>query len=314
MGGTPNRLLFKDYFPDFAITEQGVPSRSMQPNNPAVACTLTGPEGTDPYLLFALHPDFSSIHGVEHTIAAEITYVHEAGAGLPSNAIGIVRAPDGALMGVLTGGSEAGRQVIEKLEVGTRYTHPALGYQFEVAAYYPKATLEQQINNRSNDVKAEAIHVVAREGEQTAEAWLTLRGSAQLALGGGPVQLAYRPARRPLPVTIKLLDFRKIDYPGIQMAAGFESDVQLTDSKRGVILMRKISMNNPLRYRGYSFFQSSYIPGLPETTILSVRNDPGTPFVYAGFIIVILGVVSMFILRSRAARPKTPTRRKGTRT
>ncbi|MBI3324580.1 MAG: cytochrome c biogenesis protein ResB, partial [Candidatus Omnitrophica bacterium] len=102
-----------------------------------------------------------------------------------------------------------------------------------------------------------------------------------------------------LPFAVKLLDFRKIDYPGTQMAAGFESDVQLTDPQRGVILMRKISMNNPLKYRGYSVFQSSYVPGAVETTVLSVRNDPGTPFVYAGFLIVILGVAAMFILRTK---------------
>ena len=61
--GTPYRVTFRDYFPDFAITEHGPGSRSSQPNNPAVSFTLTGPEGTDAYLLFALHPDFQSMHG-----------------------------------------------------------------------------------------------------------------------------------------------------------------------------------------------------------------------------------------------------------
>ena len=95
------------------------------------------------------------------------------------------------------------------------------------------------------------------------------------------------------------------------MAAGFESDVQLSDTQRGIIMMRKISMNNPLRYRGFSFYQSSFIPGPPETTVLSVRNDPGTPFVYAGFFIVIGGVVSMFVLRDpKASRPAASRRRR----
>jgi cytochrome c biogenesis protein ResB len=114
----------------------------------------------------------------------------------------------------------------------------------------------------------------------------------------------YRPDQRALPFTVKLLDFRKIDYPGTQMAAGFESDVEVADAQRGLILVRKISMNNPLRYRGYSLFQSSYVPGPVETTILSARNDPGTPAVYAGFLIVIAGVVWMFVSRSR--RQNTP--------
>jgi cytochrome c biogenesis protein ResB len=105
----------------------------------------------------------------------------------------------------------------------------------------------------------------------------------------------YRPAERALPVTIKLLDFRKIDYPGTAMAAGFESDVQLSDPDRGVILMRTVRMNQPLRYRGFSFFQSSYIPGAHEATVLAVRNDPGTPLVYAGFLIILGGMVALFL-------------------
>ena len=85
------------------------------------------------------------------------------------------------------------------------------------------------------------------------------------------------------------------------MAAGFESDVELTDPQRGVTLKRMINMNNPLKYRGFSLFQSSFAPGPPETTILSVRNDPGTPLVYTGFLIIVGGIVSMFILRRKSA-------------
>ena len=294
--GTPYRIIFKDYFPDFAITEQGIVSRSRQPNNPAVSFVLSGPEGTDAYLLFALHPDFPALHGVTHTIDAQVAYHHAASGSLPPNCIGLIRTPSGALLAVLTG-SGAERSVIEPVEVGRRYTHPSLGYEFEVAASAPRAVVEQQIQNRGDEVKAEALHLVGREGEQTAAAWVMLRQEASLPLGATPILVEYRPASRELPFAVKLLDFRKIDYPGTQMAAGFESDVQLTDPQRGVILMRKISMNNPLKYRGYSVFQSSYVPGAVETTILSVRNDPGTPFVYAGFLIVILGVASMFMVR-----------------
>jgi cytochrome c biogenesis protein ResB len=169
-----------------------------------------------------------------------------------------------------------------------------------MVAHYARAKVTQRITNRSNEVRAEALHLVAREAEQTASAWLRMRETAQLDLGGTPLMVEYRPTQREFPFTIKLLDFRKVDYPGTQMAAAFESDIELNDVKRGIMLMRKISMNAPLRYRGYSFFQSSYIPGPPDTTILSVRSDPGTPFVYAGFIIVMLGTVSMFLSRSPA--------------
>ncbi len=309
---TSYRITFKDYFPDFAITEQGLVSRSSQPNNPAVSFVLEGPEGADPYLLFSLHPDFSSMHGFQHKIDAEASYAHEASVSLPPHAVAFVRTPEGKLLAILTS-EGADRTVINPVRLNTPYDHPGLGYQFEIVAHAPRARMIQDITNRSDEVKAQALHLIGREGDQTAEAWLSFRGMVELPLGQEPVRVEFRPAQRELPFTVKLLDFRKIDYPGTQMASGFESDVQLTDPQRGVILMRKISMNNPLRYRGYSLYQSSFIDGLTQTTVLSVRNDPGTPFVYTGFLIVIGGVVSMFLLR-RAATAAVKPRKSRART
>jgi len=295
--GTPYHITFKDYFPDFEMDEQGLRSRSASPNNPAVAFTLSGPEGTDPYMLFALHPDFSSVHGWQFQIPAQVRYTFDGTPAFPDQSIALLQTPSGTLSAILVDTAEK-RQVIEPLVLGTRYTHPSLDYQFEVVASYPRATITHHFTNEDNEVKAEALHLVAREGDERAEAWIRPRETVELRLGKEPITVEYGPATRQLPVTVKLLDFRKITYPGLELAAGFESDVEVTDPQHGLILMRKISMNNPLRYRGFSFYQSSYIPGSPEVTVLSVRSDPGTPLVYAGFITVILGVIAMFILRA----------------
>ena len=320
---TPYRLTFRDYFPDFALTEQGLVSRSSEPNNPAVSFTLSGPEGTDAHLAFARHPDFPALHGFTHVIPAEVRYTHAASAALPPNAIAIVRGPsttlaaakptphggEAGLAAVMTGTSGE-RQVVEPVAVGAAYTHPWLAYQFAVEAHEPKATLTRQMRWRSQEVRAEALWVVVRLGDHTAEGWVSLHDAARLMVAGEPIVVEYRPAQRELPVTMKLLDFRKTTYPGTQMAAGFESDVQLSDPTRGLILVRKISMNQPLRYRGYHFYQSSYIEGPPETTVLSVRNDPGTPLVYAGFLTVIAGIVSLFVTRRAAGRSRPASRRR----
>jgi len=300
--GTPYQILFKQYFPDFTLTEQGPANRSDAPNNPAVAFTLTGPEGTDAHLLFAFHPDFPMLHGRTHAIHAHVSYVHPAGSALPPNAITILRRPSGALLAVLTGGGGE-REVVEPLEMDATHTHSWLGYQFRLVSYLPRANVTQSFANRSNEVKREVVHIMLQDGSATADAWIGLRGSAELPLGEHAVTVEYRPAVRELPFTVKLLDFRKIDYPGTQMAAGFESDVELSDPQRGLILMRKISMNTPLRYRGFHLYQSSYVPGPTETTVLSVRNDPGTWLVYTGFLIVIGGVMTMFLSRRGMAPP-----------
>lgn len=308
--GTAYRITFKDYFPDFVMNEQGLGTRSNESNNPAVSFILSGPEGKDGYLLFALHPDFQSMHGFKHAIPAEVRYVHTgAGGSLPPNAIALIRSKQQELLLVMT--DEAGKRLlVSPVALNQPATHPALDYQVNVDAYYPKAQLVQDIKNRGDEVHSEALHIKVSEAGEQAEGWVMLRGELPLNLAQGLVNVEFRPAQRELPMTIKLLDFRKTDYPGIQMAATFESDVELTDPQRGVILMKKIYMNHPLRYRGFSFFQSSYVPGEKETTVLSVKNDPGTPFVYAGFIIVIGGVVSMFVLRRQATKKAASPRKK----
>ncbi len=293
--GTPYQLQFKDYFPDFVIAEQGPASRTDEPNNPAVSFTLQGPEGTEPYLLFALHPEIGAMHGWQHRIRVDARYRHPAADALPPNAIALLRTPGGDLMGVLTG-PDGTRQRLDRVEQGTSYTHPTLGYEFTVVTMATRARRSVAFRNRSNEVRQEAVHVVADDGRRRAEGWIPLQGSIELAMADEPVHIEYRPAQRELPMTVKLLDFRKIDYPGTSMAQGFESDVELSDPQRGLVLMRTIRMNHPLRYRGFSFYQASYVPGAVDTTVLSVRSDPGTPFVYTGFLIVIAGIVSLFLV------------------
>ncbi len=299
--GTPYRVTFKDFFPDFILGPHGPTSRSNDPNNPAIALVLQGPEGTDPYLLFALHPDFSTIHGIQHTIPSTLTYEHPKAQLLPPNAFAVLIRPTGRLLAVVT--DDAGhRQAIDPLETGHRYPHPS-GVEVELATWYPHARLTQDVVDRGDEIKHEALHVVATQGDKHVDAWLFDGVARELDLGPDPVIAEYRHASRRLPFTVKLLDFRRIQYPGIEMAAAFESDVEMSDPSRGLILMKTIKMNHPLKYRGYKLFQASYVDGPVETTVLAVRKDPGTPLVYAGFIIVIAGVVLMFVTRRPNDQP-----------
>ena len=294
--GTPYRVRFKQYFTDFSITKQGPTNRSSSPNNPAIAFTLTGPEGTEPFLAFAFYPDFSVTHGSHPKIHAHATYSHPTQSILPPHAVCLVRDSSQRLTWILTGPSGERRE--EEFRLNKRIHHPWLDLEFWVDAYYPMAKKIQTFSNRGDEVRQEALHLVARDGNSNAsESWLLKGTPVTLLLGGEEILLEYRKATWKLPVTIKLLDFRKSFYPETQMPSGFESDVELTDPDRGLVLKRKITMNNPLKYRGYSFFQSAYLEGPPEATVLSVRKDPGTPLVYAGCLIVIAGVVSMFIFR-----------------
>ncbi|OGX38358.1 MAG: hypothetical protein A3C53_01800 [Omnitrophica WOR_2 bacterium RIFCSPHIGHO2_02_FULL_68_15] len=297
--GTPYQVTLKQYFPDFVIGESGPTTRSDQPNNPAVALTLSGPEGTDPHLLFAFHPEISEMHGWRHTIHAHLRYSHPASERLPPDAVVIVRAPAGGLAAVMTGPAGESQRVAA-LALGAPYAHPWSGTTFRIVEHEPNARLVQDVTNRSERVRAEAVHVVVRDGAQTAEQWIGFGGRAELPVGEERLVVEFRKAQQELPFAVTLHDFRRVDYPGTHMAQAFEADVELRDPAGGISRRRTISMNNPLKHRGYSLFQASFIEGEVETTVLAVRNDPGVPLVYTGFLIVVVGVIFLFWRRPLA--------------
>jgi hypothetical protein len=61
-------------------------------------------------------------------------------------------------------------------------------------------------------------------------------------------------------------------------------------------------MNHPLHYRGYIFFQASFVEGEPMMSIFSVARSPGLPLVYVGVTLISMGVLWMFYVKPWLAR------------
>lgn len=98
-----------------------------------------------------------------------------------------------------------------------------------------------------------------------------------------------------LPFSIALKDFVKDDYTGTNMARGYHSDIIIKDGKSQ--WPARIEMNEPLRYRGYTFFQSSYeqAPGF-EATVLAVVENKGRIFPYISTLIIALGLIMHLVI------------------
>jgi cytochrome c-type biogenesis protein CcsB len=111
-----------------------------------------------------------------------------------------------------------------------------------------------------------------------------------------------------LPFTVKLLDFQIDRYPGTMRPAMFRSHVEVTDPAEGRTFAARIWMNNPLHYKGYSLFQSSYQqprgPGGPEASVFSVSRDPGQGIVFLGYALLVLGMCIVLFTRVAQARKK----------
>jgi cytochrome c-type biogenesis protein CcsB len=108
-----------------------------------------------------------------------------------------------------------------------------------------------------------------------------------------------------LPFSVTLRDFVLETYPGTMRPSGFKSIVQVRDRDGGQLYDAKIWMNNPLEYRGYTLFQSSYQQdGRREATVLSVSKDPGQLPVFAGYVTMVLGMIIVLFTRVGQARDR----------
>lgn len=68
-----------------------------------------------------------------------------------------------------------------------------------------------------------------------------------------------------------------------------------------------IRVNEPLHFDGYTFFQSTYDTEALSWSGLQVVKDPGVPIVYAGFILLMLGLVTIFYVNPLIQRPRSET-------
>lgn len=117
-----------------------------------------------------------------------------------------------------------------------------------------------------------------------------------------------RKKRFALPFTLKLVDFRRKFYPGSQIVKSYESEVELTvgDLQRKTV----ISMNNPLRYKDFTLYQSSYYIGGDgnEHTFLAVVKNAARLMPYLSSIIIFLGLcihfIMMFFVKRKTSRQK----------
>jgi hypothetical protein len=106
-----------------------------------------------------------------------------------------------------------------------------------------------------------------------------------------------RHKRYELPFKLTLLDFQKINYASTSMAKNYRSILLFQDTD--VTQRTIIQMNEPLRYKGYTLYQSSYIQESGrEKTILSVVHNLGRIFPYISSIIICIGLVIHLVLSS----------------
>lgn len=119
----------------------------------------------------------------------------------------------------------------------------------------------------------------------------------QVKLDDKNFKVALRFKRDYKPYSIQLVDVRFDKYMGTNTPKNYSSDVKLLDPGRNVDRKVKIWMNNPLRYAGETFYQSTFNVdpmSRKEMTGLQVVTNTGWMVPYVGCMIVVIGMLAHF--------------------
>jgi len=98
------------------------------------------------------------------------------------------------------------------------------------------------------------------------------------------------------PYWVQLVDVRRVNYSGTETPRDYSSFIRIVDQETGEDRRERVWMNNPLRYRGETFYQSSYtaLPNGKEMTGIQVVRNSGWLIPYLACSITALGMLAHF--------------------
>lgn len=306
--GSDVSLVAEDFQPHVRAAET---FEEAAEGRPALHFVLDNPFAKEEAWLVASDPERSHLDfgpaSVAFHAATTAAEARELARGTPGrNQISFVLGPDGVLAYGLA--TKSGPGPTGRVEIGRPLETPWMGMKVVVDRFLPKAVGRRVVLPEAPPEKDERrmpavkVHLEGPSGRSASD-WLLWTESRSVAFGSGAARLAYRAPEVAVPFRVTLLKFNSDKYPGSSMAATYESWVRVEDSERGVS-EHHVSMNHPLHYRGYIFFQASFVEGEPMMSIFSVARAPGLPLVYLGVVLIASGVVWMFYVKPYLARRK----------
>jgi hypothetical protein len=154
----------------------------------------------------------------------------------------------------------------------------------------PLVKKEVMMNNR-----VVALEIIA--GGKSEGTWLlsnVFEKPQEFQVDGTTYQIALRPVRYYLPYVVQLQEFIHDKHPGTGIAKSFVSRIRIQDPKSGEIRDAVISMNQPLRFRGKTFYQASF-DEKNKMSVLQVVENPSWIFPYVSCVMISLGLLIHFV-------------------
>lgn len=206
-----------------------------------------------------------------------------------------------------------------RLHNGSRIDLPIEALQLVVNDYYPNSALVNltqlpspnyphlrvgpmaaavQLDRtyKENERNLPSAAVSIFQGGQLIGSWSLAAGfprPVNFEAGGKTYQIVLRPKRFYKPFSIQLLQFHHDRYAGTEIAKNFSSRIRLLDLSKHENRESLIFMNNPLRYRGYTFYQAGF-DNNDTTTVLQVAQNPSWLVPYISCALIVLGMLVQF--------------------
>jgi hypothetical protein len=209
------------------------------------------------------------------------------------------------------------------LRTGEVIRHPDLPFSVKVVRFYPNS----YITNRSavpdapaisaqgpgsrfaavelplvtamdiRDVPSAVVEFVGPNGTLASYLVTEYFGQPQtFSVGQKNFEINLRPRRQYLDFSLTLMDFRHDKYTGTEIPKNFSSQVRLKNPRTGEDREVLIYMNNPLRYKGLTFYQASFDRTDERVTILQVVRNPAWLTPYFACVLVGIGLLVQFLI------------------
>lgn len=301
------------YLPYAVVEGKKLVSKNNEPVNPAVEVAIRNTKGTpkvEKQTVFALFPEFNTIHkgknkdeqGLGVTLSMQAPQEVESlrGVGKSRGRLFLAQTADDSklLYRVLAAAGSVNSQ--GELSIGKKVETGWMNIELEAKQWLKAAVIDEEPRSvetieGADEPYLSAIRLIRNNGSPF---WLLEGMGKAISVGSSDLVVSYQRDKLNLPFQLYLDKFTMGTNPGTNTAASFISNVTVKDPQANKDREAVISMNEPLKYGGYYFYQASYqlAPGQAPVSVFAVNFDPGRILKYLGSLIMTLGIGLMFYM------------------
>ncbi len=249
------------------------PLHEQPPDNPAVQVEISGPEGIETRWIFEKFPDWDKMHPSKYK-NLKLTCSGIGSAYMAKNTVRVLQSPEGKQVIVYI----KDKRIVETVpwELEKKYPIPGIDHQIMVSDYFPSFDFKQEVIKKSDQVGVPAVLVEVEGPRGKIEDWLFSNEQYATWYTDNNFALLYESTG--------------------ESVKHYTSKLRIEENGQ-TVAEKTIRVNDPLKYKGYVIYQSSYDPEAGAFSGLQIVKDPGIPVVYSGFGALCFGVVFIFYIK-----------------